>query len=87
MKVINLPEAPKGAQVEAIPTFVSKWAGIPMRGFTVQGIDFSLEEAHSIEGFIGYVVVEKQEFTLKPSPLNYDKHKLPLPIVGVCFVR
>ena len=87
MNPINLPEAPKGAKVITIPTYVSKWAGIPMRGFTIQEIDFSLEEAHSIEGFLGYVVVEKQEHVLKPSPLNYNKNKLPLPIVGVCFVR
>jgi hypothetical protein len=87
MKPINLPALPKGKRVITCPTTVSKWCGVPQRGFTVQEVEFSLEEASSIEGFLGYVVVEDQKHQLRTSPVNLDKSNRPLPIVGVCFVQ
>jgi hypothetical protein len=86
MKIINLPNK-KVASVSVIPTHIEKFNGISTICFRLATTDYSLEEAVSIIGFLGYVHPTKSNFELSERAVRYDNKGRPLPIVAVCFTK
>lgn len=58
-----------------------------MRTFRLGHIDYSLEEAVAIEGFVGYVHCIKGDNVLGVNAVCFDKKGRPLPVIAVCFTR
>jgi hypothetical protein len=86
MKVTNLP--PKEAvSVSVIPTHTEQFNSVLTRCFRLKETDYSLEEAVSIEGFVGYVHAVRDEYLMSTGPLSFDERGRPRPIVGVVFTN
>jgi len=89
MKIINLP-AKGDAIVTILPTATVRpydKSLITMTTFTLASIEYSLEEAPAIEGFLGFVHVTEKGHVLHNSAVYRDEKGLPRPVVAVCYVK
>ncbi|MHC4371565.1 MAG: hypothetical protein ACYSW8_28460 [Planctomycetota bacterium] len=86
MKISNLPNK-ADVIVTVVPTTVEVCNNIRQTFFRLKGIDFSLEEAISIEGFMGYVHNKNGSNTMGHSAIAYDSKARPVPVIGVCFTK
>jgi hypothetical protein len=58
-----------------------------MRGFTLAGTDYSLEEAPAIDGFLGFVHTTEKGDVIHNSAVYRDAKGLPRPVTAVCFIK
>jgi hypothetical protein len=58
-----------------------------MRSFDLNGVNYSLEEAVAIEGFLGFIHITEQGTLIHNSAVHRDAKGLPRPVVAVCFIK
>ena len=84
MIIINLPNN-SDVTVSVRPLTPEKMSGVLMHSFTLLGVEYSLEEAIAISGFLGYVVASPQGSKLMTTPIHYDTKGRPFSLLAVCF--
>jgi len=86
MKIYDLP--PKEAvTLTIVPSTVTRSGNATLKGFTLQSVDYSLEEAVAIDGFYGYVHAVDGVNRLGTQAVRYDAKRRPTQIVGVAFTK
>lgn len=80
---MRLKDQPVGTFI--VPTTTEQMNGIVMRGFTLHGVPYSLEEAQAIDGLCGYIRANGIGFEVSPHPVLGDRKGRARPIVGLLF--
>ena len=91
MKVKGLPSR-EDAVVTVLPIAVTVCNDTVMRTFTLADVEYSLEEAIAIEGFLGfvhYVSDSKSQPVLEvhDNAVYRDSKGLPQAVIAVCFIK
>jgi hypothetical protein len=86
MNIINLPER-GDAVVTVCSTKKTECSGVVMVHFDLADVNYSLEEAVAIEGFLGFVHILSGKGVIHNSAVYRDVSGLPCSVVAVCFIK
>ena len=86
MIIKNLPDKKK-LTVSVVPTTLIRTGDAHMRAFSLGGVEYSLEEAPALDGFVGYVHAINGENLLGTCPIRYDKRLRPTQIIALVFTK
>jgi hypothetical protein len=90
MFINNLPNKADATVTVVLTETMKPYINSPLLTRTFDfggGGNYSLEEAISIEGFLGFVHETEQGAMIHNSAVHRDNKGLPRPVVAVCFIK